>query len=764
MIRKIFNSEKGIVEDVLSYFRHFNVLSFPTYQEAMEYDFESGSSNTYTWEDINQYFSQLDWIDTVNFGPSTPFEDFILNISHFESLLQLKNLKHLTLKEIKFQNDKTVGLNILSNLETLHLGYDFTEKDENLPDFVPFINENLQLLNLANCTFALNIHLQLKEEKEILYPEIFDFLFQKLNNTTQAEWKPYHFKWGVVNPEKTIYFVKDNFLSKDLEFYSLSVYVINDKNKYGTLKNIIKLLSEVHEKFDCFYTKKNSEALNFLFLPVTRKFQELHQNLIYFEELKLAQKNGIKKHRETGYFVGELLLDLGGEDLITEIEIERLKEQIEKDQKFETDSNKHIQAVHIKNFKLFNEIEIKDLSQINLIIGNNGSGKTSLLQAIALGLVPENTNEISKEYSKFINIALKNKPDILKFAEIKLKWSEKFEKRQHIYQDELSQDKELPHTYLSLAYGENLFTDAKYSVKNHIDALSNGAMSSHSIISLFNNYFTELSDPLEILDKLELAELQNYSENQRTELVEIGNLILCTLNQFLQTKSSDNFRIAKKGNHFRFIDKMGNDFNLYQISEGYRTNIVLVTDILVKIISARKKLIITSSDNKNLKDIFIKVRGTILIDEFDKHMHPVWQKSFIGVLKTQLPNIQFILTTHNPFSVQSAVGGNAIQLVVENGIILAKNNRIENKNILGIIREYFTKDIFDYDTQNLLKQFANLLDKIDEGNIELVYSNEFKIIVIQLYEKGDELQSIIAGQLLQLNATLKKLNQKEFEL
>ena len=41
-------------------------------------------------------------------------------------------------------------------------------------------------------------------------------------------------------------------------------------------------------------------------------------------------------------------------------------------------------------------------------------------------------------------------------------------------------------------------------------------------------------------------------------------------------------------------------------------------------------------------------KGIILIDEIDMHLHPQWQRSIIQRLQTTFPNCQFILTTHSP--------------------------------------------------------------------------------------------------------------------
>lgn len=42
-----------------------------------------------------------------------------------------------------------------------------------------------------------------------------------------------------------------------------------------------------------------------------------------------------------------------------------------------------------------------------------------------------------------------------------------------------------------------------------------------------------------------------------------------------------------------------------------------------------------------------------MIDEIDMHLHPKWQQSEVEDLKTAFPNLQFVVTTHSPFIVQS---------------------------------------------------------------------------------------------------------------
>ncbi|MDQ3255935.1 MAG: AAA family ATPase [Acidobacteriota bacterium] len=48
---------------------------------------------------------------------------------------------------------------------------------------------------------------------------------------------------------------------------------------------------------------------------------------------------------------------------------------------------KMIESLKIENFRCFESVELRDLKRINVIVGENGSGKTALLEAIFLGAV-----------------------------------------------------------------------------------------------------------------------------------------------------------------------------------------------------------------------------------------------------------------------------------------------------------------------------------------------------------------------------------------
>jgi predicted ATP-binding protein involved in virulence len=81
------------------------------------------------------------------------------------------------------------------------------------------------------------------------------------------------------------------------------------------------------------------------------------------------------------------------------------------------------------------------------------------------------------------------------------------------------------------------------------------------------------------------------------------------------------------------------------LSDGQRNMLALVGDLAVKAVKLNHK----QCGDKVLR----QTSGVVLIDEIDLHLHPTWQRVVLENLRTTFPNLQFIATTHSPFVVQS---------------------------------------------------------------------------------------------------------------
>ena len=82
----------------------------------------------------------------------------------------------------------------------------------------------------------------------------------------------------------------------------------------------------------------------------------------------------------------------------------------------------------------------------------------------------------------------------------------------------------------------------------------------------------------------------------------------------------------------------------------------------------------------------------VLVDEIDLHLHPRWQRSLMGYLSELFPNTQFIVTAHSPLVVQAATDANIVVLRREGDHVIIDNDA---QSIRGWrIDQVLTSDLF----------------------------------------------------------------------
>lgn len=95
-------------------------------------------------------------------------------------------------------------------------------------------------------------------------------------------------------------------------------------------------------------------------------------------------------------------------------------------------------------------------------------------------------------------------------------------------------------------------------------------------------------------------------------------------------------------------------FPLREMSDGYRTVVALVVDLLKQVHQTYGTL--------RVDGLAVTAPGVVIIDEVDAHLHVSWQQRIGGWLKAHFPNMQFIVTTHSPYICQAADPGGLIRL------------------------------------------------------------------------------------------------------
>ncbi|MDE0205382.1 MAG: AAA family ATPase [Candidatus Tectomicrobia bacterium] len=96
------------------------------------------------------------------------------------------------------------------------------------------------------------------------------------------------------------------------------------------------------------------------------------------------------------------------------------------------------------------------------------------------------------------------------------------------------------------------------------------------------------------------------------------------------------------------------------LSGGQRMMVSLVADLATKAVMQNTHLVTDdqmSHPEDSLPIVLKRTPGLVLIDELDVHLHPKWQRRVVRDLKETFPEIQFVCTSHSPFIIQSLEEG-----------------------------------------------------------------------------------------------------------
>jgi predicted ATP-binding protein involved in virulence len=137
------------------------------------------------------------------------------------------------------------------------------------------------------------------------------------------------------------------------------------------------------------------------------------------------------------------------------------------------------------------------------------------------------------------------------------------------------------------------------------------------------------------------------------------------------------------------IDGQALPFN--SLSAGQKMMVALIADIAIKMVTQNFAFLAEESelDYQTLPQVLQKTPGLVLIDELDVHLHPKWQRRVVNDLKATFPAIQFVCTSHSPFIIQSISQGELRSLDVEDSQPL----QYANRSIEDIVEEIQLVDV-----------------------------------------------------------------------
>lgn len=240
----------------------------------------------------------------------------------------------------------------------------------------------------------------------------------------------------------------------------------------------------------------------------------------------------------------------------------------------------------------------------------------------------------------------------------------------------------------------------------------------------FNKWFKELylvARDMDIIDpKVEIF---------KTVIVEIFNKL---------NENDEILNVLVAYGEIEILFKNKKSYPIKHLSDGYKNIIGIVTDILYRIILLNPHL--------KTKNSILNVPGIVLIDEIDLHLHPKWQRKIVSLLCELFPNIQFFITTHSPFIIQSLNQNELISLepISSNEVALISDDI--NKKSVEDIAEQYMNIITPQQSEKvkrmyiLAEKYYNLLNLYDSDKIS---SEEIK----KIKEELDDISMIFSEEI-----------------
>lgn len=172
------------------------------------------------------------------------------------------------------------------------------------------------------------------------------------------------------------------------------------------------------------------------------------------------------------------------------------------------------------------------------------------------------------------------------------------------------------------------------------------------------------------------------------------------------------------------------DFNT--MSSGYAAVFDIINDLIIRM-----------EAQSGLRTEF-DMEGIVLVDEIETHLHLELQKEILPILTKIFPNIQFIITTHSPFILSSL--DNAVIYDLENKTLV--ENGLRNLPYEGIVEGYFKVDTLSEELREKFERYKELVfkEELSDKEYEEIDKLEFYL---------DEIPDYLAKELTSEYSRLK---------
>jgi energy-coupling factor transporter ATP-binding protein EcfA2 len=328
----------------------------------------------------------------------------------------------------------------------------------------------------------------------------------------------------------------------------------------------------------------------------------------------------------------------------------------------------YLQSVHLQNIRSFAELrwelpEGAPHAGWHVILGDNGSGKSTFLRAIAMAFVEHDERAaLRQSWEEWLRFDCEEGFVVF--------WGRRIEGgfESNVLEAGYRLEEVADQTGRALREVEiqPLVGDAEFSRRdlfyasygpfrrftggdNELSKLgvTNPAVARH--LSLFGEAIA-LTEAVTWLQSLKFKKLEGNADGA------LLDPILAFTNQpgFLPhgTRIID---VTSSG--VELLDANGFKMPVQDLSDGYRSVLSMTFELI-------RQMALTVDPEKLFSEDRTQIvcPGVVLIDEIDAHLHPTWQRT-IGIwFRTHFPKVQFLVSTHSPLICQAAEVGSVFRL------------------------------------------------------------------------------------------------------
>lgn len=160
----------------------------------------------------------------------------------------------------------------------------------------------------------------------------------------------------------------------------------------------------------------------------------------------------------------------------------------------------------------------------------------------------------------------------------------------------------------------------------------------------------------------------------------------------------------------------GNSQPFGNLSAGQRVMLALVADLAIRMVTQNNFLVDPdelAASNDALPKVLAQTPGVVLIDEVDVHLHPTWQRRVCADLRKVFPKVQFLGTTHSPQVIGSARPEEIIRLLPDGTYEQAAQSYGMDTNwILEVLMGA------DKEEPAIKRRVADIFDQIGNGALD----------------------------------------------